>query len=32
VYWEKYGEGPQVVLCMAGTLGDVSSCFHPVWE
>ncbi|CAG7724186.1 unnamed protein product [Allacma fusca] len=32
IYWEKFGQGPQVVLCIAGVLGDVKSCFHPVWE
>ncbi|CAG7715366.1 unnamed protein product [Allacma fusca] len=32
IYWEKYGEGPEVLLFIAGFLEDISSVFHPLWE
>ncbi|CAG7832959.1 unnamed protein product [Allacma fusca] len=32
IYWEKYGSGPKVVLCIAGLLGDITYSFYPIWR
>ncbi|CAG7718804.1 unnamed protein product [Allacma fusca] len=32
IYWERFGTGPKVVLCITGLLGDITYSFYPVWR